>query len=308
MCHLGMGWMWEVCECFITSLSLSPMIGGPCWGILHCKVSPAISLCCLRFFLFQFPPRDGTIGLRETKLGSCKIWFGFISLFHLLIAIATISWGLPMCHARCACYRLLSWLWLLATSPWSNIRDVLSATALLSSCRRTSTAHCMESVHSYLGLLFSCRLLLFPALLSFPKKLASSWCAQCLRTVQRVICLFSYYSLFIILTITLENTCLFTLSPWSQWPFIWITVGDARPSPWFDFCLLWSLLHGAEELSLKVPVQTLAMAHTLQGSHLSQIKTIVLHWLLRSLWSLSPHFPYPSSWLGSSPIGLLADP
>lgn len=122
------------------------------------------------------------------------------------------------------------------------------------------------------------------------------------------VCLFSYYSLFIILTITLENTCLFTLSPWSQWPFTWITVGDARPSPWFDFCLLWSLLHGAEELSLKVPVQTLAMAHTLQGSHLSQIKTIVLHWLLRSLWSLSPHFPYPSSWLGSSPMGLLDDP
>ena len=104
----------------------------------------------------------------------------FISIFHLLIEIATIPWEPTMCHTLCVSYMPLTWCWFLATLWTSDIHTVLSSTALLSSCRLRPSASFMEPIQLVFGFLFSCCLLIFPAWLSFPKDTASSWRARCI--------------------------------------------------------------------------------------------------------------------------------
>lgn len=77
------------------------------------------------------------------------------------------------------------------TCPWvssfpgdqwmSDVYNVLSSAALLSSCSLMSVASFGESIHLISALLFSCCLLFFPALFSFPKNTAFLWCNR--RTV-----------------------------------------------------------------------------------------------------------------------------
>lgn len=84
----------------------------------------------------------------------------------------------------CCCQMLLSWLRLLATLWMSDVHSVLSSQPCSAPVDSRLWLLLWSHSISYFVFLFSCSLLFFPALLSFPKNPAFSWFVSCLKSLK----------------------------------------------------------------------------------------------------------------------------